>query len=393
MIPLRVMNIGVVGLGRAFTLMLPTFYQDKRVRLVAAMDPQENARRAFKDAFGGSVYETVEDLAGDDNVDVVYLASPHEFHAEQTKLVAQYRKPILVEKPMALTLKDCDEMIETCEKYGVQLIVGHCHSFDTPYLKTKEIISSGEMGAVRMITSLNFTDFIYRPRRPEELDTNKGGGAVFSQAAHQIDILRLLAGRRVTAVRAAVGQWDQNRPTEGAYSCMLWFEDGAFASVTYNGYGHFDSDEWMGWIGELGGRKNPENYGAARRRLSFIKSTDEELLLKNERTFGGTGVDLQAAKKTSGNHQHFGPIIVSCEKGDIRPTPTSVIVYGDSKRREVNLSQPSVPRVEVIDELERAVFDDVSIVHDGRWGRETIEVCLAMLASARESRDVMIPMV
>ena len=47
------------------------------------------------------------------------------------------------------------------------------------------------------------------------------------------------------------------RPTEGAYAALLTFENGAFASLTYNGYGHFDSDEFMGWIGEMGNRKRP----------------------------------------------------------------------------------------------------------------------------------------
>ena len=61
-----------------------------------------------------------------------------------------------------------------------------------------------------MITALNYTDFLYRPRRPEELDTAQGGGAVFNQAAHQVDIVRLLGGGRVKSVRAATGAWDRD---------------------------------------------------------------------------------------------------------------------------------------------------------------------------------------
>ena len=108
-----------------------------------------------------------------------------------------------------------------------------------------------------MLHALNYTDFLYRPRRPEELDTAQGGGAVFNQAAHQVDIVRLLGGGRVKSVRAATGAWDATRPTEGAYSALLTFEGGAFASLTYDGYGHFDSDELMGWIGESGQQKQP----------------------------------------------------------------------------------------------------------------------------------------
>ena len=90
---------------------------------------------------------------------------------------------------------------------------------------------------------------------------------IFSQAAHQIDIVRLLGGGRVRSVRAMTGAWDAARPTEGAYSALLTFEDGTFASVTYSGYAHFDSDELTNWIGEMGLPKDQSRYGAARKAL------------------------------------------------------------------------------------------------------------------------------
>ena len=93
---------------------------------------------------------------------------------------------------------------------------------------------------------------------PEELDTAKGGGVVFSQAAHQVDIVRLLAGAKATSVRAFTGNWDAARHTEGAYSAQIEFEDGSFASLTYSGYAHFDTDEFMGWWGELGQARDGE---------------------------------------------------------------------------------------------------------------------------------------
>jgi phthalate 4,5-cis-dihydrodiol dehydrogenase len=140
-------------------------------------------------------------------------------------------------------------MIAAARTHGVHLIVGHSHSFDRPIARTREIIARGAVGAVRMIAALNFTDFMYRPRRPEELDTAQGGGVLFSQAAHQVDIVRLLGDGRVRSVRATVGSWDPARPTEGAYSAFLAFADGAAASLTYSGYARFDSDEFLrlGW--------------------------------------------------------------------------------------------------------------------------------------------------
>jgi phthalate 4,5-cis-dihydrodiol dehydrogenase len=383
-------RIGVAGLGRAFSLMLPTFLQDRRVVMAGACDPRASARQQFSKDFSAPVYSGIEELAKDPSIDAIYIASPHQFHAEHTRIAAAGGKHILVEKPMALTLSECDEMIDACADAGVYLIVGHCHSFDTPYLKAREIIASGEIGSVKMIQALNYTDYLYRPRRLEELNTEAGGGAVYSQAAHQIDIVRLLAGSRATRVRAALGNWDAARPTEGAYSAMLWFDDGVFASLTYSGYGHFDSDEWCGWTGEMGQVKDSSGYGAARQRLNVVQSPMEEARLKNLGTYGGpnykpnTGDSTPAQKR----HQHFGPILVSCEHGDLRPLPDGIALYSDVRSEHRPLELPTVPRFEVIDELVDAITKNIKPIHDGRWAKATLEICLAMLRSGRDQCDV-----
>lgn len=379
-------RLGVAGLGRAFTLMLPTFLADRRVQLVAASDPRAAAREQFTRDFAAPAFESIEELVGNEQVEAVYIASPHQFHAEHTRLAAGHGKHVLLEKPMALSLDQCDRMIRQCREAGVHLIVGHCHSFDAPYLQARALIQGGTLGRVRMIHALNYTDFLYRPRRSEELRTEEGGGVVFSQAAHQVDVVRLLAGSEVVRVRAVTGAWDPERNTEGAYSVLLWFADGAFASLTYSGYGHFDSDEWTGWTGEMGNAKNPADHGAARRRLQQIASPEQEARLKNEGTYGGPAYKPPAT--ASAWYQHFGPVVVSCERADLRPLPHGVDVYGHEKKWQEPLPQPAVPRAEVIDELHAALRDGVAPLHDGPWARATLQVCLAMLESARNGRDV-----
>jgi phthalate 4,5-cis-dihydrodiol dehydrogenase len=380
-------RLGVAGLGRAFTLMLPTFLADPRVQLVAACDPREEARAQFTTDFGGGVYEDIHALVKDPKVEAVYVASPHQFHAAHTEATARQGKHVLLEKPMALSLAECDQMIAQCQAAKVQLIVGHCHSFDAPYLHTRELIHSGAFGQVRMIHALNYTDFLYRPRRPEELQTASGGGVVFSQAAHQVDVVRLLASSRVVRVRAATGAWDAARNTEGAYAVLLWFENGAFASLTYSGYGHFDSDEWCDWIGEMGHAKNPADYGAARKRLAQVSDPAAEARLKNAATYGGPAYQ-PPARGASAVHQHFGSLLVSCERADLRPAADGVWIYADGDKRHEPLTAPAVPRFEVIDELFGALRYGAPPLHDGAWARATLEVCLALLRSAREQRDV-----
>ena len=79
------------------------------------------------------------------------------------------------------------------------------------------------------------------------------------------------------------------RPTEGAYSAFLTFEDGAFASMTYSGYAHFDSDEFCGWIGELGAPQGSGGLRRARRMLEDVASPADEAALKSARAYGGAG--------------------------------------------------------------------------------------------------------
>src|SRR2546421_915332 len=377
---MKKLRVGVAGLGRAFTLMAPTLARDPRVELAAAADPRPEARQQIKQDFGARTYDSFDQLCADPAIDVVYIATPHHFHAEQARLAAAHGKHLLVEKPMALSLDECRAMIDAAHKAGVQLVVGHSHSFDRPILETRRIIASGELGRLRMITALNFTDFLYRPRRPEELDTARGGGAVYNQAAHHVDIARLLAGGRAKSVRAQTGAWDPARPTEGAYSALIAFEDGAFATLTYSGYAHFDSDEFIGWIGEGSQKKDPAAYGAARRAL-----TRDESQVKDARNYGGA----QYAKASAAlAHQHFGVLIASCEHADLRPLAEGVWIYADGERRLEALPAPKVQRAEVIDELYAAVVEGRPPLHDGAWALATTEVCLAILQSASEHREI-----
>jgi phthalate 4,5-cis-dihydrodiol dehydrogenase len=168
---------------------------------------------------------------------------------------------------------------------------------------------------------------------------------------------------------------------DGAYTAFLAFENGAAASLTYSGYGNFDSDEFQDWIGEMGDRKEPAPAG----RRTFDNPADESAL-KQARNYGGT--DFRDSNTQPHAHQNFGTVIVSCERADLRPLPTGVMIYRNGQSRLDPLPAPKVPRAEVIDELYDAVVNDVAPRHSGEWAMATLAVCLAMLQSARENHEV-----
>ena len=368
-------------------LMLPTLAQHPRVRLAAAADPRPAAQARFAEEFGARSYDTVEAMCADPALDAIYVATPHGMHVQHVRAAAAAGKHVLVEKPMALTLADCQAMVDAAAKARVHLLVGHSHSFDLPYLHTRRLIEAGTFGGVRMVHAANYTDFLYRPRRPEELDTAQGGGVLFSQAPHQVDVVRLLTGAPARSVRAMAGAWDPARPTEGAYAALLTFEGGAFASLTYNGYGRFDTDELQGWVGEMGWPRDAGDYGAARRRLRSVGSPAEEEALKDKRAYGAA-TDSGAHAPPPPAHNHFGLVVVSCERGDLRALPGGVMIYGDDERRLEPLRPPAVARAEVMDELADAVLLGRAPLHSGQWGLATTEVCLAMLESSRTGQEI-----
>jgi phthalate 4,5-cis-dihydrodiol dehydrogenase len=378
----------VLGLGRAFTLMLPTWRDDPRVRLVAAFDPRAPARAAFAQHFGAIAYDSAQAVCADPAVQWVYVATPHGLHAEHVCLAAQHGKHVLVEKPMALNLDQADAMIAACERAGTHLVVGHSHSFNSPVRLARQMIASGRYGAVRMIHAMQYTDFLYRPRRPEELDTAQGGGVVLSQASHQVDIARLLGGGRVERVRAMTGRWDPRRPTEGAYSALLRFDSGAFASLSYNGYGHYDSDTLMDGIGELGGAKDRLSHARTRQRHALTTDEQAEAQAKAERNFGGAQWQPAPAQAPTAS-QHFGPVIVSCEGADLRLNALGVEVCGANGPQQIAAPLPAVPRAEVIDEIWAADRLGRQPLHGGPWSRATLEVCLALLSSQASGSDIL----
>jgi phthalate 4,5-cis-dihydrodiol dehydrogenase len=379
----RELRIGVCGLGRGFLLTAPALIGDPRVRLVAAAEPRAEARARFKHELGGRAYPDVAGLVADPDVDVVYVATPHALHAPHAIAAARAGKHILVDKPMALDPADCLAMIDAAREAKITLMVGPSHAFDAPVALAESLIATGEHGQVRMATSLNYTDFLYRPRRLEELDTAQGGGVIFNQAPHQVDVIRRLIGAPVTTVRAIAGVWDQARPTEGAYSAFLTFEGGAGANLTYSGYGRFDSDEFCDWIDELGAPKDPAApYGRARRALG---SRAAEARLRRARAYGESGIGEPTPQRA---HEHFGLVIISCERADLRVTANGVMVYGQDERRVHRLDPPRVPRGEVVDELWAAVVEGRTPRHDGAWGLATLQTCLAILASSREGREI-----
>jgi len=353
------------------------------VEIVALAEPNDELRAAFCADFGVRGYDNVEGLFDDQNVEIAYIATPHQFHKDHVLGAVSKGKHVLVEKPIALTLEECDAMIAGADRAGVVFMVGHTNGYDPPVLALRELVASGRYGALGMINTFNYSDFLYRPRRPEELDTKLGGGIMYNQFPHQVDMVRTITDSRVISVSAVCGSWDVDRPTEASVAALLRFENGVAASIVYSGYAHLSN-------GALTGEPNSSKGRTESLRSKLVNLTpDQETKAKARSGYIERRAQITGPLTRATEHERFGVLIAGFEGADVVTAPAGLTVYGDGFVEEIAVPFGSGggQRATVFDELHSAITGGAAI-HNGRWGRSTLSVCLAALESSKSGREI-----
>jgi phthalate 4,5-cis-dihydrodiol dehydrogenase len=383
--PLRV---GIVGLGAAGLAFVPALQSHPGYQWVAYADPAVPPEAAQAVGALGApavltpqikAYASLQELLRHPGLDAVIVATPTPLHARQVQVLAAAGLHVLVEKPMATTVDEARAMVQACERTGVVLLVGHSHGYDAPLIGMRAVIERGELGAIGMAHTWCYTDWVYRPRRADELVSALGGGVTFRQGSHQFDMLRLLCGGRARSVRAKAFDWDPQRRTVGAHVAFIDFEGGPAATAVYNGYGGFSSMDLCFDISEWGLHQPPDQ----RPRVQRPQPGSDEMQAKRARAPGAIAA---AAPHTP----FFGLTLVSCERGDIRQAPNGLRLHTLEGVREVPVSVQRSPRERVLDEWQAAITGQAPALHSGAWGLANLELCAAALASSRAGREVML---
>jgi phthalate 4,5-cis-dihydrodiol dehydrogenase len=389
------LRIGVVGLGVAAGLVLPEIAAHPRVRITAGADPRAEAREAFASQFQAETYPDVEGLCASPNVDLVYIFTPNRLHAAHAVVAAEHRKQVILDKPIGLSLDEADQAIEAARRNGVRLLVGHTQSLDAPIRAMANLVQRGELGRLLMINTWFFSDWLYRPRSRDELDPSMGEGLVLRQGPVQVDIVRMIGGGRVRGVRASATAIDPQRPINGSYSAFASFEDGAAASLVYSGHAYFDSAELTFGVGLQGFPVAPDAHQRSRQQIAGFADRNAEHAYKDSTRYGAAARRGGPSDPSARRHAFFGLTVASCEGGDIRQTPTGLMVYGPAGPRPLDIpAGPTYGQRYTTAELDLmldAWSNDAPLAsHDAAWAKGTLEVCLAILASSREGGEVML---
>lgn len=200
-------------------------------------------------------YTDAQALIDDPEVDAVYIATPPNAHKAYTLAVAKAGKPVYVEKPMALDFAECQAMIDACQQANVPLWVAYYRRRLPRFLKVKELIETGAIGAPRTVTVTFYRR--WRPAEPHNLPWRvlpeiAGGGLFVDLAAHTLDYLDYFLGP-IQSVQGYATNQAGYYPAEDVVAGSFVFASGVYGTGiwSFSSYTNLDQTEIVGDKGKL----------------------------------------------------------------------------------------------------------------------------------------------
>ena len=202
----KIVRACLIGCGRAGMIHARN-YKNKieNASIVALVDPVEAAVKAAAEELGVTkCFTDYTQMLNDPDIDAVIVVAPTDLHKQIVVDCAAAGKHIFCEKPMAMTVEECDEMIEACDKYGVKLQVGFMRRFDASFREAKRLVAEGAIGELVQIHSN--TRGPSKPR-PWMYDIKKSNGILAEVNSHDIDAVRWMADSDIDTVYAVAGNF------------------------------------------------------------------------------------------------------------------------------------------------------------------------------------------
>ncbi len=231
---MRRVRTAIVGCGKVGQIHAAALSRLPQSELVAHCDMCSERALSFANRYGGRPYTQSETMLREQAVEAVFVCTPPPLHAATAIKAAQAGTHVMLEKPMAASLRDCDAILDAASHCQVHLGVISQRRFFEPVRRMKAAIDAGKIGrpVLGILTMLNWRDEAYYRSDPWRGKwESEGGGVLMNQAPHQLDILRWLMG----PMEEISGYWSNlNHPyieVEDSAVAAIRFRDGALGSV------------------------------------------------------------------------------------------------------------------------------------------------------------------
>lgn len=255
-------KVGIIGCGRITQRRhAPELAAHPNVELAAYYNRSRSRAEALAKQYGGKVYDTIDELLLDPEIDAVCVCIANNAHAEVSMKALNAGKHVLVEKPMATTVEECEAMLEAAERNGRFLMVAQNQRFNTGHIRAKELIEQGMIGK-----PLTFkTTFCHggpehwlQAGQGEHVDTSKiwffdksvaSMGAMADLGIHKADLIQYLLGQDIAEVTAKIMTLDKRDAAgnliqvEDNAICILKMDNGVVGTLTvsWTDYGEEDN--------------------------------------------------------------------------------------------------------------------------------------------------------
>ena len=239
------LKVGIIGCGSiAKQRHGYEYFHNADVQIRGFYDLIAARAQALADLYGGSVYADVDAMLADPEIDAVSVCMANAFHAEISIKALKAGKHVLCEKPMAVTMEQCQAMVDAARESGKRLMIGHNQRLAPAHRKAKELLTSGALGRVITFQST------FGHKGPEMWSMDKSANTWFFKKAsasfgsmadlgiHKIDLMRYLIGSEITSVYSTMKVLDKKFPDGTPIEVddnsveILNFADGAMGTVT-----------------------------------------------------------------------------------------------------------------------------------------------------------------
>jgi predicted dehydrogenase len=232
--PDRIFNISIAGCGKVAHLHAKAIMEIPNARLKGVWSRTYKTASDFASKYKTEAYSSVYQMVNKNKTDLVIICTPHPFHMQPAVEAAKAGSNVLVEKPLASTLHDCDEMINICRENGVKLGVISQRRWYPPVKRVREAIDNGKIGrpVLAIVSLLGWRDKNYYDsdawRGTWDME---GGGVLVNQSPHQLDILLWFMGD----IDEVYGIWrNLNHPyieVDDTALAIVKFKSGAIGNI------------------------------------------------------------------------------------------------------------------------------------------------------------------
>ncbi|MEA3400346.1 MAG: Gfo/Idh/MocA family oxidoreductase [Armatimonadota bacterium] len=220
------LGAAVIGLGMMGERHARVWAELPATRLVSVYDIVDEPTQDVAGDLGCAAAGSLEEAIGADGVEIVSVCTDDQAHREACVAAAEAGRHVLVEKPLATTLADCDAIIEACDAAGVKLMTGHICRFDACYVRCRDAVASGEVGDVVQVFA----------RRNNIVPSGRRIGprtsVAFFLGVHDIDLIHWVTGSRITRVHAeSTSKVLADIPADDSIMTVLRLDNGAVGAL------------------------------------------------------------------------------------------------------------------------------------------------------------------